>query len=257
MTSEEYRNSVLRSESPDYHGVNDRILHAVLGIVTEAGELADVIKKEAFYGRKPDKWKLLEELGDCRWYEELLCDELDVTMEEVKEMNIKKLKERYPDQFDDVEVRDYEAEQRAAEVGAIGVVSPGVKDLPECAGQLNQVPGCSKCNYKQQCFERWNAQFEDRDAIPIDQGNTDAPDCFGKARLGYDEQTQEGADHNSEKCMECLSRGPCVRAIEKVTNKPKEEERPVPECFGGYQTCSIYCTTVCDARTLCKAETPE
>ena len=256
MTPEEYRQSVLRSESPNFTGINERLLHAVLGIVTEAGELADVIKKEAFYGRKPNKWKLLEELGDLRWYQELLCDELDVMMEEVKEMNIKKLKERYPDQFDDVEVRDYEAEQRAAEVGAIGVVSPGVY-IPRCFGSEVTGSACMSCPHKKECDTTYYNNHEDEEEDKsVDQSVSGVPDCFGQASKEKEDQ----------KCFGCLSRGPCVRETlqhmpcvrETLQHMPpKEEERPVPECFSKYRSCSIYCTTVCDARTLCKAETPE
>jgi len=254
MTPEEYRKSVLRSESPKFVMVDARILHAILGIVTEAGELADALKKVMFYGREMDGWKFIEELGDGRWYEELLCDALNTDMEEVKEMNIRKLKKRYPDQFDDVEVRDYEAEQRAAEVEALGVVSPGVY-IPRCFGSEVTGSACMTCPHKKECDSTYYSNHEDGDdpdKKQPDQSTSPKPECFGKAVLGIDEKKQEAADHNYQKCLGCLDRGECFRASEK----PKEE-RPVPECFPKYRPCSIYCTTVCDARTLCKAETPE
>jgi len=117
MNSIEYMKNVRRSESPNFDMINKRILHASIGVCTEAGELADIIKKSLFYKRQIDRWNLIEEIGDLFWYLGLICDELDITFEEIMDMNIKKLKERYPNQFSikDERNRNYEKEKEAAE----------------------------------------------------------------------------------------------------------------------------------------------
>jgi hypothetical protein len=51
----------------------------------------------------------LKELGDVRWYFELLCDIISTDIVEVEELNVAKLRARYPDEFttkDSVERKD-------------------------------------------------------------------------------------------------------------------------------------------------------
>lgn len=74
-------------------------LHAICGIVTEAGELMDAFKKEAFYGRPMNPTNIKEEIGDVLWYVALLCRTHNLTLEECMEANIAKLKVRYGDKF--------------------------------------------------------------------------------------------------------------------------------------------------------------
>ncbi len=77
----------------------DSLLNGALGLCGEAGELADQIKKIVFHGHARDTDKLINELGDVRWYMELLCSELGTTMEEVERRNVEKLRKRYPNGF--------------------------------------------------------------------------------------------------------------------------------------------------------------
>lgn len=76
-----------------------RLLHTVLGIATEAGEVVDVLKKEIFYHREFDKEHFLKELGDVLWYVAMAADILGVKLEDVMNMNIAKLRARYPEKF--------------------------------------------------------------------------------------------------------------------------------------------------------------
>lgn len=75
------------------------LMHACLGLVSESGEFSDALKKEHAYGRPLDVTNLREELGDILWYVALGCRALNVTMEEVAQVNIAKLRVRYPDSF--------------------------------------------------------------------------------------------------------------------------------------------------------------
>ena len=51
------------------------IQQAILGLIGEWGEVADILKKHIFQGHKMDKDHLIEELGDCCWYGMLLIEE--------------------------------------------------------------------------------------------------------------------------------------------------------------------------------------
>ena len=234
MRSEDYIKLVKRTESPTFGDVNQRLMHGVIGCVTEAGEMMDAMKKSLFYGRTLDKDNLKEEIGDVFWYLGILCDELGVTFEEIQSMNIKKLRKRYPEQFLDVVVRDYEGEMEAAKEDADNMWDD---DDDEDDGDV------------------WSDVDEEKEPKkepdkPIDQQASRVPHCFGHIVL--DDPSKEGTT-----CLGCLSRGPCVREALQQMPPKEEEERPVPRCFGTYDTKYALCQTDCTVRTLCKAETPE
>jgi NTP pyrophosphatase (non-canonical NTP hydrolase) len=71
-----------------------------LGLAGEAGEVADLIKKGIFHQKGLDKENLKKELGDVLWYLTALCSDLGLSLEEVMQHNIKKLKARYPEGYD-------------------------------------------------------------------------------------------------------------------------------------------------------------
>ena len=70
-----------------------------LGVVGEAGEVAELIKKHIGHGHDLDKDKLVNELGDVLWYVAGLADMVGVSLSEVARRNIDKLKARYPEGF--------------------------------------------------------------------------------------------------------------------------------------------------------------
>ena len=76
-----------------------RLLTAALGLTAEAGEFTEVVKKMIFQGKPVNDenlFHLKRELGDVMWYVMQACMALDVSLDEVIEMNIDKLKSRYP-----------------------------------------------------------------------------------------------------------------------------------------------------------------
>ena len=75
------------------------LLHAAMGISTEAGELLDALKKAIFYGKPLDSVNLKEEVGDVMWYIAIACHALGISIEQVCAMNIAKLRARYPHKF--------------------------------------------------------------------------------------------------------------------------------------------------------------
>ena len=104
MTPDQYLQASERTENKFPDGIHlsteqAEILHGVLGVVTEAGEIADVLKKHLIYGKTLDKVNLKEELGDVAWYVALLIRRLETSFEKIFDVNIEKLYVRYPEKF--------------------------------------------------------------------------------------------------------------------------------------------------------------
>lgn len=72
------------------------LLHAALGVTSEAGELATTVKKHWAYLAPLDRENLLEELGDLMFYVAALAQTCDFSLEQVVTHNIQKLNKRYP-----------------------------------------------------------------------------------------------------------------------------------------------------------------
>lgn len=91
--------------------------HAIRGITTESGEIADILKKRFVYGKEIDQTHIKEELGDLLWYISLAISSLESSFEEIMEMNIKKLQKRYPNLYtrEDALNRDLNAERKVLE----------------------------------------------------------------------------------------------------------------------------------------------
>lgn len=76
-----------------------RLLHAALGLVTEAIEFAESVSSHVF-DRKPfDPVHAREELGDIFWYSAIPVNLFGWTYEEIMRINIEKLRARYPDKW--------------------------------------------------------------------------------------------------------------------------------------------------------------
>lgn len=77
------------------------LIHATLGLSSEVGEFASTVKAHIMYGRTADVENLEEELGDIWWYFNLACNAIGTTPNRIIEMNIEKLKIRYPEKYTD------------------------------------------------------------------------------------------------------------------------------------------------------------
>ena len=76
-----------------------RLLTAALGLTAEAGEFTEVVKKIILQGKpynEENAFHMKRELGDICWYLAQACMALDTTFDEIIEMNVDKLKARYP-----------------------------------------------------------------------------------------------------------------------------------------------------------------
>ena len=107
----QFVNAVTSKESKDYAAFDgrvfdltkeipvERLLTAALGICAEGGEFTEVVKKIVFQGKPVNKeniFHMKRELGDICWYIAQACMALDTTFDEIIEMNVDKLKARYP-----------------------------------------------------------------------------------------------------------------------------------------------------------------
>lgn len=75
------------------------IINASFGLSGETGELNDILKKWMFHGHELEEEKVKKELGDIMWYVAMMCESFGFKMEEIMQLNIDKLKARYPEGF--------------------------------------------------------------------------------------------------------------------------------------------------------------
>ncbi len=84
----------------DREGANiERLLTSGVGINAEGGEFLEIIKKMVFQGKpwnEDNREHLIIELGDIMWYVAQACMGLGTSLDEIIEMNVDKLKARYP-----------------------------------------------------------------------------------------------------------------------------------------------------------------
>ena len=98
MNGNDYQKLAMRTCSIPYDRKDDRLRHAVFGLTSEAGEVAGILQK-VYQGHDFDKEHIKKELGDCLWMIAEACEALDFSMDEVMQLNIDKLKARYPEGF--------------------------------------------------------------------------------------------------------------------------------------------------------------
>lgn len=99
MTGKEYQKLAMRTCSIPYNKPHDRLYHAVFGLASEAGEVAGILQK-VYQGHTLDIPHMDKELGDCLWMIAEACEALGTDMDYVMQLNIDKLKARYPEGFD-------------------------------------------------------------------------------------------------------------------------------------------------------------
>lgn len=100
ITANDYQRAALRTASGmnyEHHGM---LMNGILGLCGEAGEVADLVKKATFQGHELDKEHVAEELGDVAWYLAVAAYAIGYNLGDIFQMNVEKLKKRYPDGFD-------------------------------------------------------------------------------------------------------------------------------------------------------------
>ena len=135
MKPEQYQHLAMRTRC-GMEGVSDRLanmpdmpaekseqlLHSIIGLTGEVGELSSAIEKYAFYKQDFDAINIQEEISDCLWYLAEACDALDVNMGDLMEANINKLRNRYPEKFEE-ELAKEESRDRESEADVYKFIS--------------------------------------------------------------------------------------------------------------------------------------
>lgn len=96
-----FQGESIRTDWPDWPARrDDGVIHAALGLASEAGEIAGIVQKWQGQGHALDREALLDELGDVLWFAAKLARMLDVPLSRVMLANVAKLERRYPHGFD-------------------------------------------------------------------------------------------------------------------------------------------------------------
>ena len=99
MTINEYQTAALRTAQTDKLTARELLLNSALGLCGESGEVADLLKKYHFQGHNLDLDHVAKELGDISWYLAVGAYAIGYDLETILQMNVDKLKARYPDGF--------------------------------------------------------------------------------------------------------------------------------------------------------------
>ena len=99
MTINEYQKLAMTTLNPAL-SEKDVLINGVMGLCGESGEAIDIVKKWLAQGHELDKEKLAKELGDICWYVAETATALGLSLEDIMEANIEKLRNRYPEGFD-------------------------------------------------------------------------------------------------------------------------------------------------------------
>ena len=99
MTLDEYQELAERT-IPDKLSCSEAKLHAIHGMVGEIGEINSIYQK-VYQGHPIDTVHIMKELGDLMWFISEYCSASGWELNDICEMNINKLRARYPDGFDE------------------------------------------------------------------------------------------------------------------------------------------------------------
>lgn len=139
MTLNQYQSLALRTAPTDVTHFHD-LQHAAMGMVTEAAEFMNVLKKQHAYGKPLDFVNLKEEVGDQLWFCALAARALGTSLEELADLNIRKLQTRFPSRFTAEQAieRDTVAERIVLETTHAGEVFVTVTKEPK--SQITPIP---------------------------------------------------------------------------------------------------------------------
>lgn len=99
MNVNEYQKLAMVTLNPELNK-KDVLINSVMGLCGEAGEAIDIVKKWMAQGHELDKAHLAKELGDIAWYLAEAATAIDMSLEDIFQANLDKLKKRYPDGFE-------------------------------------------------------------------------------------------------------------------------------------------------------------
>jgi NTP pyrophosphatase (non-canonical NTP hydrolase) len=99
----DYQQLALRTLAADVKADHFKVcMNALSGMMSETGEVAEIIKKHFFHHHPMDdasRMHLKKEMGDQMWYWVVMCYAFDFDPAEILAINITKLIARYPEGF--------------------------------------------------------------------------------------------------------------------------------------------------------------
>lgn len=105
MNLNEYQQLAKRTANT-MDGKQHAMVNYAMGLSGESGEIIDHVKKHIFHSHELDEVGMAKELGDILWYAANLADVLGFTLDEIAQMNVDKLKRRYPNGFSEQDSKD-------------------------------------------------------------------------------------------------------------------------------------------------------
>jgi len=79
----------------------DRLADAAAGLAEEAGEVLGLVRKHLYMNHPLDRERVTKELGDVLWCLAAVAGSVGLTLDEVAEANLAKLRARYPAGYSD------------------------------------------------------------------------------------------------------------------------------------------------------------
>lgn len=112
----------VRNNDIQIHGLHPdpqagmRLLHGIIGIATEAGEMLEALRQGVEDGVF-DLTNVAEEVGDNQWYAAAILRALKTNFESIQRTNIAKLRARFPNKFTEFDAnnRNLQAERQILE----------------------------------------------------------------------------------------------------------------------------------------------
>ena len=98
MRLDDYQRDAARTSNPALDA-RARLMDAAAGLAEESGEVLALVRKHLYQGRDLDRSELTEELGDALWCLSAVATAAGLTLGDVAEGNLGKLRQRHPDGF--------------------------------------------------------------------------------------------------------------------------------------------------------------
>lgn len=96
MEFKEYQSEAAKTAK--YPDRGNSLIYPTLGLVGEAGEVAEKVKRvlrdDGGVVSKERLEEIVLELGDVLWYVSAICDELNLELNEIAQINLNKLQDR-------------------------------------------------------------------------------------------------------------------------------------------------------------------
>ena len=96
MKVNEYQELAMTTLNPELNK-KEVLINSVMGLCGESGEAIDIVKKWLAQGHELDKEHLAKEFGDIAWYLAEAATALDMSLEDIFQANIDKLKKKIID----------------------------------------------------------------------------------------------------------------------------------------------------------------